>query len=108
MTVLVWWWHNLAREEEWKRWEDQNDKEMMHWASETSDGWGGVRIASPIVNEGWPSVQPVDCGYPSLEGPLGPDGWPDLSLPLSGGVLVTTTTTVEEGEGHSACMLPML
>jgi hypothetical protein len=52
----------LAREEEWKRQEDQNDKEMAHWALETSDGWGGVQIASPVVEEGWPGVRPVDCG----------------------------------------------
>jgi hypothetical protein len=61
-----------------------------------------------MVEEGWPGVRPADHGYPSSEGPLSPDGWPDLSLPSLGGVLVTTTMTVEEGEGHSARRLPML
>jgi hypothetical protein len=81
--------------------------EATRWAEEAPDGWGGVRAASPIVEEGWPSMRPEDHGYPTKEGPLGPDGWPDLSLPSLGGVLVTMTvmTTVEPGEGHSACRL---
>jgi hypothetical protein len=98
----------LAREAEWKCREDHNDAEAASWAVEAPDGWGGVKIVSPIVKEGWPGVRPEDHGYPFEEGPLGPDGWPDLSLPSSGGVLVTTMTTVKPGEGHSACRLPRL
>jgi hypothetical protein len=75
---------------------------------EAPDSWAGVQSVSPVAKDGWPGVRPEDHGYPSLEGPLGPDGWPDLSLLLSGGILVTMMTTIEEDEGHSACRLPML
>jgi hypothetical protein len=92
-----------AREAEW-----HNDAEAVSWAVEAPDGWGGVKVVSPTVEEGWPGVRPEDCGYPTEEKPLGPDGWPDLSLPPSGGVLVTMMTTVEQGEEHSTCRLPML
>jgi hypothetical protein len=98
----------LAREEEWKHREDHNNKEVADWVLEVPDGWGGVRVVSPVVEEGWPGVRPEDHSYPSSEGPLGPNGWPDLLLPSSGGILVTMTTTIEKGEGHSACRFPML
>jgi hypothetical protein len=62
---------------------------------EAPDSWGGMDIARPIVKEGWPGVQPEDR-------------WTDLSLPPSGGVLVTMTMTVEKGGGQSACRLPIL
>jgi hypothetical protein len=60
---------------------------------EAPDGWGGAKVARPVIEEGWPRVQPEDHSYLSEEEPLGPDGWPDLSLP-SRGVLVTMTTTI--------------
>jgi hypothetical protein len=97
-----------AREAEWWKRQDHNDAEAARWAVEVPDGWGDVRTVSPIVEEGWPGIRPEDRGYPSEEGPLGPDSWPDLLLPLSGGVLVTTMTTVEKEGGHSACRLPIL
>jgi hypothetical protein len=97
-----------AREAEWQKRQDHNNAEAARWAVEVPDGWGGVEVVRPVIEEGWPGVRPEDHGYPSEEGPLGPDGWLDLSLPSSGGVLVTMMTTVEKGEGHSTCRLLML
>jgi hypothetical protein len=92
----------LAREEEWKRQEELNDIEAANWAVEARDGWGNTPPTSP-VQEGWPGV-PADATWPSLSDAVRPGGWPDLSLPSPGGVLVTTTTTIGEGEEHSAVM----
>jgi hypothetical protein len=50
---------------------------------------------------------PADAAWPPLSDAVCPDGWPDLWLPSSSGILVTTTTTIGEGEEHSACRLPM-
>jgi hypothetical protein len=97
-----------AREAEWQKRQDHNDMEAARWAVEVPDSWGEVRTVSPVIEEGCPGVRPEDRGYPLEEGPLGPDGWPDLSLPSLGGVLVTMTMTVDEGEGHSACRLSVL
>jgi hypothetical protein len=100
----------LAREEEWKRREEHNDAAAMSWAIEAPDGWGSMRPASPVVEEGWPGTWPEDWCFPRLEDmPLRPNGWPDLSLPTSTGVQVTIEVklTIEEVEGHSACRLLM-
>jgi hypothetical protein len=49
------------------------------------DSWGGTWPVSPIVEKGWPGMRPEDHCFPRLEGfPLGPDGWPDLSIPTLG------------------------
>jgi hypothetical protein len=99
----------LAEEAEWRRREEHNEAAVASWAVEAPDGWGNTPPTSPVVKEGWPGSQPEDHCYPSKEGPLGPNGWPDVSIPTSSGVRVTTTmTTVEEVEGHSARRLPML
>jgi hypothetical protein len=82
----------------------------VHGAVEAPDGWGSTRPVSPVVEEGWPGVQPEDQCFPHLEDmPLRPDGWPDLSLPSSIGVQVTVEVmlTIKEVEGHSACRSPM-
>jgi hypothetical protein len=63
--------------------------------------WGNTPPTSP-VQEGWSGV-PADATWPPLSNAVRPDGWPDLSLPSSGGVLVTMTTTIGEDEEHSAC-----
>jgi hypothetical protein len=68
---------------------------------EAPTGWGGVEVGRPVDEEGWPGVRPED--HVCFEG--GRDGWPDLSLPPSSGVLVTTTTTIEKEGGHSAQLL---
>jgi hypothetical protein len=85
----------LAREAEWVRREEHNEAVDAEMEKAYESGWPGVRLA--------------DYSYPSDEGPLGPDGWPDLSLPPSTGVQVTIEVhlTVEEVEGHSACRLLM-
>jgi hypothetical protein len=93
-----------ARGVVWQERQDHNDAEGAKWAVEAPDGWGDVEVARPVVEEGWPGVQPEDCSC-FEGGPLGSNGWPDLSLPPSGGVLVTTMTTIEKEEGHSACRL---
>jgi hypothetical protein len=64
---------------------------------------GGTCPASPNIEEGWPGVRPKDWCFPCLSDdvPLHPDGWPDLSLPVSDGVQVTikVKSTVEDVEG---------
>jgi hypothetical protein len=66
--------------------------------------YSGVEVDRPVDEEGWPGVRPEDCVC-FEGGPIGHNGWPDLSLPPSSGVLVTMTTTIEKEEGHSACRL---
>jgi hypothetical protein len=95
----------LAREEEWKCQEELNDVEAANWAVEAPDSWGNTPPTS-LVQEGWPGV-PADATWPPLSDAVCPDGWPDLSLPSSGGVLVTMTMTIGEGGEHSTCRLPM-
>jgi hypothetical protein len=95
-----------AREAVWQERQDHDNAEAAKWAVESPDSWGGVEVTRPVVEEGWPGVHPEDR-FSSEEGPLGPNGGLDLSLP-STGILVTTMTTVEKGEGHSACRLPIL
>jgi hypothetical protein len=94
-----------AREAEWKCREELNDVEAANWAVEAPDGWGNTPPTSPVQEE-WLGV-PADATWPPLSDAVRPDGWPDLLLPPSGGVLVTTMTTIGEGEEHSACRLPM-
>jgi hypothetical protein len=93
-----------AREAVWHERQAHNDAAGARWAIEAPDGWGGVEVDRPVVKEGWPGVRPED--HTCFEGgPIGPNGWPDLLLPPSSGVLVTMTTTIEREEGHSACRL---
>jgi hypothetical protein len=64
----------------------------------------GASGVSPVDEEGWPEVQPEDriCFE---GGPIGLNGWPDLLLPSLSGILVTTMTTIEKEDRHSACRL---
>jgi hypothetical protein len=63
-----------AREAVWQERQAHNDVETANWAVEAPDSWGGVEVARPIVEEGWPGVCPEDHGYLTEEGPLGPNG----------------------------------
>jgi hypothetical protein len=76
-----------------------------NWAVEAPDGWGNTSPTSP-VQEGWLGVL-ANATWPPLSDAVHPNGWPDLLVPSSGGVLITTMTTIGEGEEHSACRLPM-
>jgi hypothetical protein len=81
----------LAREAEWLHREEHNEAAVAAMETEYEDGWPGVRLE--------------DRNYSSEEGPLGPDGWPNLSLPslTRVQVMIEVHLTVEEVEGHSTC-----
>jgi hypothetical protein len=85
----------LAREAEWFHRKEHNEEVAAALEKEYEDGWPGVRLENH--------------NYPSEEGPLGLDGWPDLSLPSLTGVqvMIEVRSTVEEVEGHSTCRLPV-
>jgi hypothetical protein len=93
-----------VREVVWRERQDNNDKEFANWAVEVPTGWGGVEVDRPVDEEGCPGVQPEDCVC-FEGGPIGHNGWPDLSLPPSSSILVTMMTMIEKEEGHSTYRL---